>query len=136
MGREKAELRAAAVHELGAKLDDALDAATADFHRLQGKVVGSREAMSTVVSLARQVSDLAKIQKLSKAQQNAVVRWLEVAAVAIEKRTAEASLALPTAQGRMEGLTLSVRIARSAHAEEIARGDRERPVDPLAERRT
>lgn len=134
MSVDKTELRKAAIHEVGSRLDDALEASKADQYRLEGGVKAAQVAFERVGQLIVVVSgdmdkgaldiEQAKLVKGYLAQAQAQMRDL---VISTEKR-------MHMAAGAVLGMERAVREAKSAYDREAAKAEREPPRSIKAER--
>lgn len=122
MSVEKSELRASAVHDLGARLDDGLEKVVAEKHEAAGAATAHNAAVDDITVLKLKVKEEIDAGKLDLDQAKLVIDGLERAAVACKNLRTQASARMIKAEGVELGMKAAIEMASQAHTQELAKG--------------
>jgi hypothetical protein len=128
MSAEKSELRAAAVFDLGSKLDDELEKLRGLMNRVTGEVKAAgkiNEGLTTIVKDAQSKIDAGE---LSLEEGKLVIKWITRAQNACAAYGEDASGRALKAEGMVLGMTVAVESTSKAHKSEQARHIRDGDV--------
>jgi hypothetical protein len=135
MSVEKSELRASAVHDLGARLDDGLEKVLAEKHEAVGAAAAHNAAVDDITVLKLKVKDEIEAGKLDLDQAKLVLDGLERAAVACRNLRTQASARMLKADGAVVGMKVAIEMASQAHTQELAKGQERESKGEDGERR-
>jgi len=127
MSLEKAEARAAGMHEVGMRMDDLLEAAQTEIARFEGAALGLLQASKAVQQLAGHVDDDIKegryegLEPLKIAE--VVKRYISRAAQVVENLAHNAKNQQIQAAGQVAGLQSAVAITKKMFDAEKAKGE-------------
>lgn len=113
MNIEKSQIKVGAVHEVGVRLDDALEGARSEVHRADGASAALERAAEACSQLSRQVDrdlDEGKIADLGTA--GLVKKWIDKCAATVRDARAQALVAKAQGQGKVAALETAVGIAK------------------------
>jgi hypothetical protein len=113
MNVEKALIKVSAVHDVGVRLDDALDIARADVLRTEGAAHAlerASDAMAPLLKLVDKDLDEQKIADIATA--TAIKKWLERSATLLKDLRQQYQQGRVQAQGRAAGFEGAVAIAK------------------------
>lgn len=113
MNIEKSQIKAGAVHEVGVRLDDALEGARSEVHRADGASAALERVAEACSQLTRQVDrelDEGKIADLVTAA--LVKKWVERCAGVVRDARAQALVAKTQGQGKVAAMEMAVGIAK------------------------
>lgn len=113
MNVEKALIKVSAVHDVGVRLDDALEAARADVHRTEGAAHALERAGDAVGPLLQLVDKELDEQKIPDiATATVIKKWLERSATQLKDLRQQYQQGRVQAQGRVAGFEGAVAIAK------------------------
>lgn len=113
MNIDKAQIKAGAVHEVGVRLDDALESARAEVHRADGASAvldRAAEACLQVMKFVDRDLDEGRIADLETAA--LVKKWVEKCVSTVRDHRAQAMVAKAQAQGKVAAMETAVAIAK------------------------
>jgi hypothetical protein len=122
MSVEKSELRAAAVHDLGARIDDGLEKAVAQKNQAIGAVLAHEKGAQDITVLKLKVQQSIDAGELDFDQAKLVLSWLDQAVTACQNLHKQASGVALKAEGVEMGLKAAIEITSAAHGQELAKG--------------
>jgi hypothetical protein len=113
MNVEKALVKVSAVHDVGVRLDDALEAARADVHRTEGASHALERAVEALAPLYKLVDKELDEQKIADiATASAIKAWLERSSALLKDLRTQYQHGRVQAQGRVAGFEGAVAIAK------------------------
>lgn len=112
MSIEKAEIKRGTAHEIGTKLDDALDAATRNLHRLEGTHEGLKLGVTRIEALLAEVDQEVENKTLDLPKAKIAKTHIAKAMATIAEMATAAKREHVVAQGRVQGLELSVKLTK------------------------
>lgn len=113
MNVEKALIKVSAVHDVGVRLDDALEAARADVHRAEGAAQALERAGEALAPLLKMVDKELDAQKIADiATATAIKKWLDRSAALLKDLRQQYHQGRVQAQGRVAGFEGAVAIAK------------------------
>lgn len=113
MNIDKAQIKVGAVHEVGVRLDDALDGARADVHRADGASAAlekAAEACAHVFKMVDREVDEGKIPDLETASM--IKKWVDRCLMTLRDARTNAVFSKAQAQGKVAALEMAVGIAK------------------------
>jgi hypothetical protein len=122
MSVEKSELRASAVHDLGARLDDGLEAVVAERHEAAGAAAAHNAAVDDITVLKLKIKAEIDEGKFDLEQAKLVIEGLDRAAVACKNLRTQASARMLKADGAVMGMRAAIEMTSQAHTQELAKG--------------
>lgn len=122
MSMEKMELRSAAMHEVGVRLDDALEAAKAEMLRAEGAVQAGQKAMERAVQLLLAVDKENAEGGISDEQRDVVKKYLAKCHAAMKALYDESNSRVLLARGMVLGMDRAVKTAKQLHDQELSKG--------------
>jgi hypothetical protein len=112
----KSAIRASAMHEIGMRLDDALDSAQKNALRAEGRVDALVTASKACARIAEQFVEEAKQSEMAPEVAEITRRWVLRCAFAVESLAKTASNEATEARGAAAGLAKGVAITKAMHA--------------------
>lgn len=115
---DKAEVKKGTAHEIGCRLEDALEAAKDEMHRMEGANAGAVQVGQLIDALSAHVDQDLDEGKYDLTVATVVKQYVSRAsavAASIAKRSADQRL---VAQGKIFGLQASVQVTKKLHDDE------------------
>ena len=134
MSAQKTELRKAAIHEVGTRLDDALEASRADQHRMEGGLKAAQVAFERVGQFIGTINGDMDSGKLDIVQAKMVKGYLARLQAQMAELVTSTERRMHVAAGAVLGMERAVREAKSAYDREAAKVEREAPRSIKAQR--
>ncbi len=129
MSLEKTKLRSAAMHEVGARLDDVLGSAQQEVYRIEGEERALKKSAERMIQLMAAVNSEAKEDKLGIDEAKLVKSYLMKGAEGFKDSVASAQKRRFAAQGMVMGLERSVKETKGMFDREVAKS----PEEPVEE---
>lgn len=120
---DKTELRAAGMHEVGAKLDDMLEAAKQEEHRAEGAIGAAEKSMQRVLMLSTAVDNDLDEGGLALEVATATKKYLAKAHAAVADLHKESQNRRMMARGMVMGMLKSVQVTKALHDQEQAKAN-------------
>lgn len=115
MGRQKAEIRVAAAHDIGVRMEDMLDEARAEVERMRGARLALVEAAKKLEEHLQVVGSESDQGKLDPEHVSLVKRYVNQCGGIVRNLATGAEAKLLIAQGKVAGLEQSVKEVKRAH---------------------
>jgi hypothetical protein len=125
MSIEKAQVKVGTAHEIGCRLDDALEAATKDLYRLEGAAQAFRQAAQSVEGLAKHVDREMDEGKFDLETAKLIKKYVERAHQMMTNLTMQADNNRMAQTGKVSGAEAAVQLVKKF------RDDEERKAEAL-----
>jgi hypothetical protein len=126
MSAEKAEFRAAVIHEMGSRFDDVLEASNAAIFRAEGAEQALNQASTVIEQLQRYVDADVDAGTLDLEGSALVKGWITRAVCALRQLEQNAALTQTAQRGHAQGVALCVQLAKKQHAAELLNAETSR----------
>jgi hypothetical protein len=112
MSIEKSEIKVVAAHEIGCRLDDALEASTKDLYRLEGAVTAFKQAAQAVEGLAKHIDKEMDEGKFDLEQAKIIKRYVERAHQMMTNLGIQSDANRVAQTGKVSGMQQAVQLAK------------------------
>lgn len=123
MGIEKSEIKMGVAHDIGCRLEDALEAAKQDVYRWEGAKMAYTQATKDVNGLLGHLKRDVEEQKLSMDQGILVQRWLTRSRDVCQNLTLQADAMICKVKGKVEAMEKAVKITKGVYDVEEKKRD-------------
>ena len=130
---EKSELRASAIHDLGARLDDGLEKVNRQKHEAMGAVSAYVKASGDIKVLKLHVQKDIDGGEMDMETAKIVLRWLDRSVNVCENLSVQARNSVFKIEGMEMGMQTAVSVASQMHGTEKAKGQRANDEVPSPE---
>lgn len=128
---EKAELRAAAIHDAGVRVDDLLEASRAAALRAEGSASALQQSAEIVRQLHAHVDNEVENGRLDLERAAIAKQWVTNAVSIIEQLARNAAASLSTQRGHAAGVGAAVELLKGLHVQEKTQGEVQAQRDAL-----
>lgn len=122
MSVEKAELRAAAIHDAGARVDDLLEASRVAMFRAEGSASALQQSVEIVRQLHAHVDREIEAGTLDLERAAVAKQWVTNAVVILEQLSRNAAASCSTQRGHSAGIEAAVDLLKRLYVQEKAQG--------------
>ncbi len=113
MSIEKSEVKVAAAHEIGCRLDDALEATTKDLYRLEGAVTALKQAVQIVESIGKVVDKDMDDGRFGLEEATHIKQYLHRATLMVTNLQTNAESNRVAQTGKIQAMETAVKIAKN-----------------------
>ena len=113
MSIEKSEIKVAAAHEIGCRLDDALEATTKDLYRLEGAVTALKQAVQIVESMGKVVDKDMDDGRFGLEEATHIKQYLHRATLMVTNLQTNAESNRVAQTGKIQAMETAVKIAKN-----------------------
>ena len=118
MSIEKSDIKISVAHELGCRLDDALESISKDLYRLEGASSAYKNTMQVMNELSKIIDSEYAEEKIDIDSFNAVKKYFEKASVVIKQQSIQAENNKHAQLGKIQSMQSAIHITKCLKDEE------------------